>query len=81
MTRILTGYFLASHYTKMPDSDGFCGFQKMLKGVDFQSLRLCAVALSFYSLTQRYDVGTRDYYTREGYCYRPQKTLEPGKCP
>ncbi|MHC1575517.1 MAG: hypothetical protein ACXQTY_06935, partial [Candidatus Methanogasteraceae archaeon] len=38
---------------KISDSDGFCGFQKMLKGVDFQSLRLCAFALSFYSLTQR----------------------------
>ncbi len=29
---------------------------------------------------QRYDVGARDYYTREGYCHRPQKPSEIEKC-
>ncbi len=73
--------------TKSSDSAGFCGFQKMLMGVDFQSLRLCAFVLSFYSLTQRrrgaetqrYDVGTRDYYARAGYCHRPQNPSESEK--
>jgi len=31
------------HY-KFTDSDGFCGFRKMLKEVGFQSLRLCVSA-------------------------------------
>lgn len=43
-------------------------------------------ALSFYSLTQRRkgaetqrcDVGTRNYYTYEGYCHRPYKPSELG---
>ena len=64
-------------------SDYFCGFQKMLKGVDFQSLRLSRLCVIILCLTQRRkdaetqsDVGTRDCYTREGYCHRPQKPSE-----
>ena len=32
------------NFSKNPDSDGFCGFQKMSKGDSFHSLRLCALA-------------------------------------
>ena len=66
---------------KFPDSDGFCGSQKM---PEEETLQLCALAFS--DLTRkpqsRRDYGDKgaiahDFYTRDGYCYRPQKTSEP----
>ena len=69
---------------KFPDSDGFCGSQKMPEEETFHSLQLCALAFS--DLTRkpqsRRDYGDKgaiahDFYTRDGYCYRPQKTSEP----